>query len=101
MLCPIEPAAPPPFQVRDEFRIDYDPGRGGFGKVVQKEIISQQQEGMAGLDADESPAPQQGDSKRRRTGGQREREPQPREPQREEEENPRFRGRRSDDEDEQ
>lgn len=31
-----------PPQVRDEFRLDYDPGRGGFGKVVQKEILSQQ-----------------------------------------------------------
>lgn len=30
-------------QVRDEFRLDYDPGRGGFGKVVQKEIEVQSQ----------------------------------------------------------
>ncbi|PKA58206.1 Nuclear cap-binding protein subunit 2 [Apostasia shenzhenica] len=25
-------------QVRDEFRTDYDPGRGGYGKLIQKEL---------------------------------------------------------------
>ncbi|CAK9293684.1 unnamed protein product [Gordionus sp. m RMFG-2023] len=25
-------------QVRDEYRIDYDPGRGGFGKIMQQKI---------------------------------------------------------------
>lgn len=28
-------------QVRDEFRLDYDPGRGGYGKVLQHEMVSQ------------------------------------------------------------
>ncbi len=28
-------------QVRDEFRLDFDPGRGGYGKVVQMEMESQ------------------------------------------------------------
>ncbi|KAJ7558536.1 hypothetical protein O6H91_04G044700 [Diphasiastrum complanatum] len=27
-------------QVRDEYRTDYDPGRGGYGKLVQKELES-------------------------------------------------------------
>lgn len=30
-------------QVRDEYRTDYDPGRGGYGKLVQKEIEAQRQ----------------------------------------------------------
>lgn len=33
-------------QVRDEYRIDYDQGRGGYGKVVQQELAFQ---GMQGL----------------------------------------------------
>eukprot|EP00249_Psilotum_nudum_P017004 c26105_g1_i1 orf=385-1101(+) len=28
-------------QVRDEYRTDYDPGRGGYGKLVQRELESQ------------------------------------------------------------
>ncbi|KAI9178585.1 hypothetical protein LWI28_028204 [Acer negundo] len=28
-------------QVRDEYRTDYDPGRGGYGKLVQKELEAQ------------------------------------------------------------
>lgn len=35
-------------QVRDEFRLDYDPGRGGYGKVVQKEITNMQQKMVSG-----------------------------------------------------
>lgn len=27
-------------QVRDEYRSDYDPGRGGYGKLVQSKIIT-------------------------------------------------------------
>lgn len=102
-------------QVRDEFRVDYDPGRGGFGKVVQKEIEAQQD---AGLDEDLGTAagfglagtgeggvglvfspPKRGlgqDSKRRRTDTA----PPVRQVEvREEEENPRFRQRRDDEED--
>ncbi|KAL1533853.1 Nuclear cap-binding protein subunit 2 [Salvia divinorum] len=30
-------------QVRDEYRTDYDPGRGGYGKIVQKELEAQRQ----------------------------------------------------------
>ncbi|CAI9786974.1 unnamed protein product [Fraxinus pennsylvanica] len=30
-------------QVRDEYRTDYDPGRGGYGKLVQRELESQRQ----------------------------------------------------------
>ncbi|KAK9747574.1 hypothetical protein RND81_02G001400 [Saponaria officinalis] len=28
-------------QVRDEYRTDYDPGRGGYGKLVQRELEAQ------------------------------------------------------------
>uniref|UniRef100_A0A7S3VVP2 Nuclear cap-binding protein subunit 2 n=1 Tax=Dunaliella tertiolecta TaxID=3047 RepID=A0A7S3VVP2_DUNTE len=54
-------------QVRDEFRMDYDPGRGGFGKILQQEAIRQSQQlRMGGMpDAVVSPAAQQ-DTKRRR-----------------------------------
>ncbi|KAI3665615.1 hypothetical protein L6452_44244 [Arctium lappa] len=30
-------------QVRDEYRMDYDPDRGGYGKLVQKELEEQRQ----------------------------------------------------------
>lgn len=30
-------------QVRDEYRTDYDPGRGGYGKLVQRELESRRQ----------------------------------------------------------
>ncbi|CAL9242054.1 unnamed protein product [Arabidopsis halleri] len=30
-------------QVRDEYRTDYDPARGGYGKLVQKELEAQRQ----------------------------------------------------------
>ncbi|PIN11439.1 Nuclear cap-binding protein complex, subunit CBP20 (RRM superfamily) [Handroanthus impetiginosus] len=30
-------------QVRDEYRTDYDPGRGGYGKFVQRELEAQRQ----------------------------------------------------------
>ncbi|KAJ6377698.1 hypothetical protein OIU78_028010 [Salix suchowensis] len=30
-------------QVRDEYRTDYDPGRGGYGKLVQQELEVQRQ----------------------------------------------------------
>ncbi|MCO5586047.1 hypothetical protein L7F22_039986 [Adiantum nelumboides] len=30
-------------QVRDEYRTDYDPGRGGYGKIVQRELESRRQ----------------------------------------------------------
>ncbi|PNW77467.1 hypothetical protein CHLRE_10g437850v5 [Chlamydomonas reinhardtii] len=35
-------------QVRDEFRQDYDPGRGGYGKLVQAELMEQMGMGMDG-----------------------------------------------------
>lgn len=75
-------------QVRDEFRIDYDPGRGGFGKVVQKEIAAQRNS------RSEYNSPIETDSKRRRVDSGRERRASYLE-----EENPRFREDRSDDED--
>lgn len=28
------------FQVRDEYRTDYDSGRGGYGKIVQQKLGS-------------------------------------------------------------
>ncbi len=44
-------------QVRDEYRIDYDEGRGGYGNIVkaqltqrQQEMLSQMQEYEAGQD---------------------------------------------------
>nr|ACG37816.1 nuclear cap-binding protein subunit 2 [Zea mays] len=30
-------------QVRDEYRTDYDPGRGGYGKMVQRELEAQRE----------------------------------------------------------
>lgn len=33
-------------QVRDEFRQDYDPGRGGYGKIIQREFMMQLGSGM-------------------------------------------------------
>ncbi|CAN6483350.1 unnamed protein product [Victoria cruziana] len=30
-------------QVRDEYRTDYDPGRGGYGKLIQRELEAQRQ----------------------------------------------------------
>lgn len=30
-------------QVRDEYRTDYDPGRGGYGKLVQRELEAQRE----------------------------------------------------------
>eukprot|EP00798_Chlamydomonas_sp_ICE-L_P000007 gene7-12815_t len=81
-------------QVRDEFRIDYDPGRGGFGKVVQKEIIHQQ-----ATPRNEYASPSlESEPKRRRldtAGGAGARNTRMRQPQ---EENPRFRGDESDEE---
>ncbi|GAX85074.1 hypothetical protein CEUSTIGMA_g12494.t1 [Chlamydomonas eustigma] len=85
-------------QVRDEFRQDYDPQRGGWGKVKEQEYFRSQ---ALGLDDDmTSPMPRQGDSKRRRMGsiGGLTYKAQTTLP---EEENPRLRGRReSDDDDE-
>eukprot|EP00270_Netrium_digitus_P021947 TRINITY_DN9650_c0_g2_i1.p1 TRINITY_DN9650_c0_g2~~TRINITY_DN9650_c0_g2_i1.p1 ORF type:complete len:287 (-),score=74.75 TRINITY_DN9650_c0_g2_i1:103-963(-) len=34
-------------QVRDEYRTDYDPGRGGYGKLVKKELNTQSRFGPA------------------------------------------------------
>ena len=30
-------------QVRDEYRMDYDPGRGGYGTILKNELSSRQQ----------------------------------------------------------
>ena len=40
-------------QVRDEYRMDYDPGRGGYGTILQKEVqeqkmMNQMNEGIGG-----------------------------------------------------
>lgn len=82
-------------QVRDEFRTDYDAGRGGYGRVVQAELAvlakrqQMQQQGLAldeGLDAgDEAALPEQGQEKRRRVN--------------EQSRNPRFRDQDTDEED--
>lgn len=42
-------------QVRDEYRMDYDPGRGGYGSILQKEmqgqkLMAQMNEEMTGGD---------------------------------------------------
>lgn len=71
-------------QVRDEFRLEFDHGRGGYGK---QKLAQQMEEGLDGDAGDSganllSPAIAQGDFKRRRVAADvRERE----------EENPRFR----------
>lgn len=31
-------------QVRDEYRTDFDAGRGGFGNIVKNELMTRQQE---------------------------------------------------------
>ncbi|XP_042429607.1 nuclear cap-binding protein subunit 2-like [Zingiber officinale] len=38
-------------QVRDEYRTDYDPGRGGYGKMVQRELEAQRELVDYGTDA--------------------------------------------------
>ncbi|XP_034928351.2 nuclear cap-binding protein subunit 2 [Populus alba] len=58
-------------QVRDEYRTDYDPGRGGYGKLVQRELEVQRQlvdygAGSLGSFPAVMPAPHYG----RRGGGQ-------------------------------
>ena len=59
-------------QVRDEYRVDYDEGRGGYGNIVkaqltqrQKEMVAQMQEYEAGQD-DPTPA----DRVKRRRGNE-------------------------------
>ncbi|KAJ8510202.1 hypothetical protein OPV22_000636 [Ensete ventricosum] len=47
-------------QVRDEYRTDYDPGRGGYGKLVQRELESQRElvdYGSGALSAFQPPMP--------------------------------------------
>ncbi|KAK1320226.1 Nuclear cap-binding protein subunit 2 [Acorus calamus] len=47
-------------QVRDEYRTDYDPGRGGYGKLVQRELEAQRQlvdYGTGSLDSFQSIVP--------------------------------------------
>lgn len=58
-------------QVRDEYRQDYDPGRGGYGRLVELQIqqqhLLQQSEYAAGLEDDEDDDVGPGPSKRART----------------------------------
>lgn len=57
-------------QVRDEFRQDYDPGRGGFGKILKAEVDSMTAQMEEGLQGYAMTAPMQGEGgKRRRSGG--------------------------------
>ncbi|PNH05182.1 Nuclear cap-binding protein subunit 2 [Tetrabaena socialis] len=49
--------------VRDEFRQDYDPGRGGYGKILQAEMLEQM--GMA-MDGGGGRPDGRGDAKRQR-----------------------------------
>lgn len=42
-------------QVRDEYRTDYDPGRGGYGKLVQHNLEMLEHQG--GIFASAAPAP--------------------------------------------
>lgn len=46
-------------QVRDEYRMDYDPGRGGYGKVAQTGMNGMQlwNEGSGGRNMRQGPAP--------------------------------------------
>lgn len=39
------------FQVRDEYRTDYDAGRGGYGKIIQQKTV-----GSTGMDTDPATA---------------------------------------------
>mmetsp|Transcript_39661 Transcript_39661/g.55073 ORF Transcript_39661/g.55073 Transcript_39661/m.55073 type:complete len:215 (-) Transcript_39661:146-790(-) len=41
-------------QVRDEYRTDYDDGRGGYGKIVQRELETQQMIIQASAEGDAS-----------------------------------------------
>ena len=77
-----------PLQVRDVYRQDYDPQRGGYGSKAMEELSS--------------PASDQGDGgKRRRFGGYNEPRSAPQAQRNQEEENPRFkRGRRDSDDEE-
>lgn len=84
-------------QVRDEYRIDYDVGRGGYGKVVAEgltERIAKEQGtrgmGAAALALPPAPPPQPPQGAKR---GREEEEAAPRDA------NPRFRGERDDQED--
>lgn len=58
-------------QVRDEFRLDYDPGRGGFGKVVQQEIETHIMPGGGRMPPNlgSQPSPAQPSFKRQRMDG--------------------------------
>ncbi|KAL5207528.1 hypothetical protein ABZP36_031963 [Zizania latifolia] len=51
-------------QVRDEYRTDYDPGRGGYGKMVQKELEAQRELVDYGGGAFQPNAPPKYDRKR-------------------------------------
>ncbi|KAG2501250.1 hypothetical protein HYH03_001057 [Edaphochlamys debaryana] len=55
-------------QVRDEFRQDYDPGRGGYGKIIQAEMLEQMGMGMDG-GAGGGRGDGRGDNKRQRVFG--------------------------------
>ncbi|XP_077212470.1 nuclear cap-binding protein subunit 2-like isoform X2 [Tasmannia lanceolata] len=49
-------------QVRDEYRTDYDPGRGGYGKLVQRELEAQRElvdYGTGSLDSFQTVLPSQ------------------------------------------
>ncbi len=63
-------------QVRDEYRTDYDPGRGGFGKIVQQRVAPAPSsaapgdtEAAGGGEDEEEGAPS---AKRQKTGHMRE-----------------------------
>ncbi|KAJ3679546.1 hypothetical protein LUZ60_017557 [Juncus effusus] len=58
-------------QVRDEYRTDYDPGRGGYGKLVQRELEQQRQLVEYGGGSLNAFQPQYGRERDRDYGGNR------------------------------
>ena len=47
---PCSTAPPPSLQVRDEYRQDFDPGRGGYGRLIEMQLNQQHMEYAAGLE---------------------------------------------------
>lgn len=73
-------------QVRDEYRIDFDEGRGGYGNIVKAQLTQRQQEMLSQMQEYEAGQDEEGDEQ---GGGN---------PAEVKAANPRFRGDDSDDE---
>lgn len=50
-----------PSQVRDEYRIDYDEGRGGYGNIVKAQVTQRQQEMLSQMQEYEAGQDEEGD----------------------------------------